>query len=248
MRLFTSLPTLLVLALWLAPWPADAAGKGKAPKNPLTRAMEQYEKLDYAACLAQLEQARQQAGSSASQQEQARVRLYFGLCNFGLGDSERARRDFREALALDRSIELPAGTSPKIRNSFSEVARLLDAEEAERREATRVQPPPPAPAVAEVPPQALPSATVEAQPSPTPRRWLVPAALGGLAVAGVATGLVLASGLSKLEQSAATARYYDGTQSYQSFVAEGKARALGANIAFAGSAAAAVGAVLVLAF
>lgn len=230
--------------------PANSRSVGS--KDDLSSAVESYQKLDYAQCLAQLEKARSElegTGADAAPRRLAELYVYFGLCHFGQGDSERARQDFRAALERDNTIELPAGTAPKIRRTFSEVHQLLEAEGLQRRQAEAIPPAPAASARVEpgVPAAALPGVDKTETPAPPKSKsWLPVAGLGAVAAAGAVTGYLFAKQLPALEEKARMAPNYGGPEGYRAVVEEGKTKALGANIAFAAGAAAAVGAVLYL--
>lgn len=256
--------TLLVLPALLCALVSHAAQAGKSraprPKDAFATAVERYRSVDYEGCLEALARAGDELSTEAEgptrTARSAALELYRGLCHFGTGNSEQARHHFREALTLDASVEPPAGTSPKVRRTFAEVALLLKAEAQER--ATRPEPAPalppaPAPAgpdtatAASVPSEALPAApAAPASPrSSEGRRWVVPSILGAVAVAAAATGYFVSRPIPALEERSLHAPYLS---EYDQVVAEGRARTLGANVAFAGGAAAAIGAVLVLVF
>lgn len=162
MRLLAVLPLALLLC-------APSAWAQPAPNPYLAQARVFYQGLEFERCLQRLKQAGARESTVA---EQAEIALYGGLCNAQLGNFEAAELHFTRALELDRTLELPPYTSPKIEALFQEVAsRLPAAEEA------------PSPSAAltprELPPPAYRGADLSAQPQ---RSYVAPIAFGGAAL------------------------------------------------------------------
>lgn len=104
----------IAAALALFACSALAAAK---PNPYLTQAKVFYQGLEYEKCLTRLDQATKGASAPA---EEADVQLYFGLCNFNIGNLDEAKRRFDLALALDPNLELPPYTSPRIVATFED--------------------------------------------------------------------------------------------------------------------------------
>ncbi len=91
--------------------------------------------------------------TSPSPAQAARTHLYLGLISFNALDSEKARREFAEAIRITPAIELPYGVSPKARLLFEQVQRETMEQEARTRvpagrlrlETASAQAPPPPP-------------------------------------------------------------------------------------------------------
>src|SRR5687768_10459338 len=84
----------------------------------LAQAKAYLQGLEYERCLQRLAQAVPLGGT---QQEQAEIELYSGLCKYNLGKKNAARRHFHDALALNPSLELPPLSSPRIVELFNSV-------------------------------------------------------------------------------------------------------------------------------
>lgn len=113
------LPAVLPVALLLWALPAWAQ---PGPNPYLAQARVFYQGLEFERCLQRLNQA---VDRESTVREQAEIALYAGLCNAQLGNFEEAEPHFSRALELDRTLELPPYTSPKIEALFKEVAAKL---------------------------------------------------------------------------------------------------------------------------
>lgn len=160
--------------------------------NPyLEQARAFYEEVQYEQCVQRAQQAQRQ---STEEDEQVQISLYLGLCQFSLGREAAAREAFSRALSLDRDAALPPFTSPKAVKLFEELKDALPSEPAVAEDTPRkveltpavkeVQPPPPV--VARAPAQSR----------------VVPAVLGGVAVASAGAGTLFLVRARALEQQA----------------------------------------------
>lgn len=132
----------------------------------LDRAKEQYEAMKYDAALRSLAKAITAPGVTRA--DRAVIYLYTGLCRHQTGDEKGAQAAFREALAIDRGLELPPGAGPKAALTFERARAELPP--------VQVAAPPPEPAPALPPPPAVPAPEpVVVQPPteepPRVKRW-----------------------------------------------------------------------------
>jgi hypothetical protein len=94
--------------------------------NPLLeRGIRQVMNLDEASAVRTLEQARLWKGTTPP--ELARTYLWLGMAYAGLNQVIKARESFRAALVLEPSLQLPPGTSPRIRSWWRESGGTNDA-------------------------------------------------------------------------------------------------------------------------
>jgi hypothetical protein len=105
--------------------------------------------------------------------EAAKTHLYLGLIAFNALDSDKARREFAEAIRTTPSIELPYGVSPKARLLFDQVQRETIEQEAR----TKV-------------PAGRPRGEAEAE-APPPRSRAPAYIVGAIGLAGIAAGGIL---------------------------------------------------------
>ncbi|MFZ5468263.1 MAG: hypothetical protein ACOZIN_02400 [Myxococcota bacterium] len=187
----------------------------------LQQAKVYYDGLEFDRCLERLEQAGRE---SASFEVLAEIELYRGLCHFNLGHRTEAERYFGLALQLDRQVQLPPMTSPKIHAVFAEVVKALPSEAS----------PPEAPASQSN--QTLANALVnpsppEEKPSP-PYPRVLPWVMGG-AAAALAGGGVFFGASAKEHERLANQATYTFTAHQNASAAQGDA--LKANLAFTGS-------------
>ena len=119
MRLERALPLMLALAF--------VTGAGGAPAlaqdSDLAEAKAEMAKLDYDAAIALLEQAEK----SGKNQPADMVEIYRAMAesHAAMGRTDAAETAFRRLLALDPSIELPAGSSPKLIGPFTGAREFL---------------------------------------------------------------------------------------------------------------------------
>src|SRR5687768_10199812 len=99
------MPTGLLITMLLAQSPE------------LDRAREQYGQMKYDAALKSLAKAITAPGLTRA--DRAVIYLYTGLCRHQTGDEKGAQAAFREALAIDRGLELPPGVGPKASLTFA---------------------------------------------------------------------------------------------------------------------------------
>ncbi|HEY8145305.1 MAG TPA: tetratricopeptide repeat protein [Kofleriaceae bacterium] len=119
MRLERALPLMLALAL--------VVGAGGAPAlaqdSDLAKAKAEMAKLDYDAAIALLEQAE----ASGKNQLADMIEIYRAMAesHAAMGRTDAAETAFRRLLALDPSVELPAGSSPKLTGPFTGAREFL---------------------------------------------------------------------------------------------------------------------------
>jgi hypothetical protein len=122
----------------------------------------------------------------------ARIHVYLGLAFAEAADEKKATDAFRAALKLDRAVELPPDSSPKVIEWWTKAGGTVQT--------AKVEPPPPAPPPPEPAPASPPPIVVEAPPPapatvsvaespPSPNRAWIGAA--GVAVASGIVGAVL---------------------------------------------------------
>lgn len=240
----------IAAALFLLSASALAAGQ---PNPYLSQARVFYQGLEYEKCLARLDQA---AKWNSEPAEEVEVQLYFGLCNFNMGNMDEAKRRFELALKLDPKLQLPPYTSPRIAQIF---------EQSREKVAARQKPPAEEkPAVVEKKPEEKkPEETkvavadtpkkVELTPPPSDERTdiveqpsgekslVVPIVLGGTAALAAGAGAFLGVQAKAAETEANIARFES-----EAFAATNRAQsnAMLANVAFGLAGAAVIGAVV----
>jgi len=144
-----------------------------AAQNPeLNRAKNLYGEMKYDAAQKALVKAITSPGLTPA--DRADIYLYTGLCRHQAGDENGALSAFREALTIDRTLELPEGVSPKTRRTFEKARSELPPVEV-------TTPPPPPPPQVEQPVIVQPPPVVEKPepkiveepppPPPKPKRW-----------------------------------------------------------------------------
>lgn len=104
-------------ALALLSSAGDADAQGTDSTGLIARAKQEMSQLNFESAITLLEQA-----EGTGQNERAEmIEIYRATAeaNAGLGRLEAAEVSFRRALALDPSIELPAGSSPKLTSPFA---------------------------------------------------------------------------------------------------------------------------------
>jgi len=184
----------------------------RARADSLDAGKELYHQLDYPA--ARMELIR--AASLPEARRRAEAYLYLGLINVVEGDLTAAKQSFRAAVSLDASLQVPPGTSPKVRKVFEDVANEIVHEEEESAPG-RPTVTAPAPSPAPVPPPAtIPaprSVTVIPLPEPGPpgvasvpspaARPSIALPIGLLAAGAIAAGIGIAFGVQELADEAA---------------------------------------------
>ncbi len=115
----------------------------------LTRARTLYSEMHYEAALKALVKAITSPGLTP--QDRAQVYFYTGLCRHQAGDEAGALAAFKEALTIDRALELPAEVGPKTRRAFEKARSEL-----------------PPPLEEPTPPPAPPPQVEQAVPAPIP--------------------------------------------------------------------------------
>ncbi len=141
-----------------------------APSSDLDRAKEQYEQMKYDAALKSLAKAITAPGVTRS--DRALIYLWTGLCRHQTGDEKGAQAAFREALAIDRALELPPGAGPKAALAFERArAELPPLPAPAPAPVPEPAPPPSAPAPLPAPEPALAQPTPEPAPPPREKRW-----------------------------------------------------------------------------
>ena len=171
---------------WFALLALVLSGLAHASANPyLQQGKHRYFDVEFRKALSNLEKALEWEPTTSG--EAAEVHAYIGLCRYQLADPEGARAAFNQALSLNRALELPPLTSPKILALFEEERARFPA------------PPPMPPPPPELLPVADPSppAFVAGAGSPSPQpevtavrnRWPTIVAGGAAAVLAGAGGL-----------------------------------------------------------
>lgn len=148
-----------------APPAAPAQVTAPAHQNAhLSAAQRLYQRLDIDAALAEL----QQAENTANEDDTVQILIYRGLIFADQGKTIEASDQFKRALAIRPWAELPADTSPRVAQTFSEARKSIwgsNLKPPKKREAQ---------APAAQPPQAVPATTTqttpEAQPAVSPAK------------------------------------------------------------------------------
>jgi hypothetical protein len=112
-----------MIALTIALFLLLGAGPVQAENDDLEEGIRLYEALEYEPAQAMLEAALTHEGSS--REEIARAALYLGVVRVALGDVDAGSTWFTVALSYDATVQVPAGTSPKIREQFEALAARL---------------------------------------------------------------------------------------------------------------------------
>ncbi|HOX44118.1 MAG TPA: tetratricopeptide repeat protein [Myxococcota bacterium] len=203
-----------LLGLW-----TPATARAGSPAE-LGQGIEAYENFEYAEALELLQAASRQP--DLSRPDQVRILLYLGLVQFTMGERGLAEQAFEAALRMDRKLQLPADTSPKIAEAFEAVRARLPLEPKAKPEVG----PKPGPTGPDDKPRPGPVAAAPA-PEPAGRVWTwVLAGLGGAALAAGGTCGYLAS--------ASQQEFKDATWAADAMEAKAEAedRALAANVLY----------------
>jgi len=117
MRAQVVLPLLFALAF------GAAARVARADNDLMSKAKAEMAQLNYDAAIALLEQAE----ASGKNQPADMVEIYRAMAesHAAMGRTDAAETAFRRLLALDPSVELPAGSSPKLTGPFSGAREFL---------------------------------------------------------------------------------------------------------------------------
>jgi hypothetical protein len=206
--------------LWVLSAPAVAAGAGTSGGDEVRRSIDAaaklYESLDYDQALEQLAHAR---ALGPRGDDGVEISLYEGIIHADMsGHHDQSQAAFRAALALRPDARLPVKVSPKVEREFEQLRKQVMQEQAK---AARKPPPRAPPAPSDRPVAAAPPSLVPAEP-PSPgaspflgpslfgvRVPLVPAALGGVAVAAGVGGTVFGLMTRHSLQQAQSATYQD---------------------------------------
>lgn len=203
--------------LWVAAAPAVAAGgTGDDVRRFIQAAAKLYESLDYDQALEQLAHAKA-LGPRAD--EGVEISLYEGIIYADMsGHRDQSQAAFRAALLLRPDARLPVKVSPKVEREFEQLRKQVVQEQP--KVGKKPPRPPPSPAASDRPVAAAPPSSpslVPDAPAPGPAPWsgpsflggrvpLVPAALGGVAVAagvgGTVFGLMTRSSLAQAQSAA----------------------------------------------
>lgn len=151
-----------------------------APNPFLAEALELERSLDFEGCVTRLEQASTQWKSSP--EELREIELHAGLCTFNLGKTKLASGHFRMALRIDENARLPTYTNPRAVKLFEDVRRAMPTTPSVDEDLKSDAP---------VKAQLVPVNVAAPAPSFLARRG-VSLILGGVTVASVVTGIVLA--------------------------------------------------------
>lgn len=210
------LALLIAWGVWSAPLAALAA-----PSPSLTEAIEQFKHLEDQRAAKLLTEFLTEQRSTA---EAGLAHVYLGLIRLNALDDEGCQREFKTALALDATLELPPKVSPKAKPIFAQLKKEVA--------------PAASPALAVVAP---PMVMLEGSP-PSAGSSHIPAyatGIGAVVVAGV--GIVLGV-LSNSDYSAALATSDLGNSN--SLASRSGTEGLGADVCFAVAGVAAVTAVV----
>lgn len=181
----------LALVLSLGALPAWAQ---PGPNPFLAQARVFYQGLEFERCVQRLEQAVVRENTVA---EQAEIALYAGLCNAQLGNFEQAESHFTRALELDRTLELPPYTSPKIEAMFQEAAEKLPAGSEAPSRAVVLTP-------SDAPAPEYPGLNLTEPPR---RSYVAPVALGGAALLAGSAATYFGLQAQRLEGQANAAHF-----------------------------------------
>lgn len=119
---------LFAIVVTLVIEPVAAAAAGTVPRASEVvelqkQARAKMRTIEYEHAVPLLERA---LTAELSRHQKAELNADLGICYASLGDTEHARTAFEGALAADLLLDLPVGTSPKIRRLF-EVVRAQGA-------------------------------------------------------------------------------------------------------------------------
>ncbi|MFN0062629.1 MAG: hypothetical protein ACKVPX_08935 [Myxococcaceae bacterium] len=212
-----------------------------APNPYLAQARVLYVGLEYERCVERLQQAAQWDSTA---QERVDIELYSGLCKFDLRQKPQAAEHFRLALTLDPHVRLPDNSSPPLRVFFDDILQRMP----DRSPSVATAPAPPAPiAPIDLTPRTLPAGSVipatdvaTRGPAPT-RSWVLPATLGGVAIAAGIVAVVFGVSARTNEGRANAATFEVDAQRIGN---DARRDALVSNISSGGAAAFSVGALL----
>lgn len=212
-----------------------------ARADSLDAGKQLYHQLDYPSARMELIKA----ASLSDPHRRAEAYLYLGLINMVDGDETAAKQNFRAAALLDKTLQLPTGTSPKVRRAFDEVTVQLAREE----QAAPTQPtPPPQPVLIQPAPPPQPaqhSVTIvpipephAAAPPPTSHPVWIPIAFLIAGAAATAVGIAFGAQERASESTFNTA----GQNQTVAINARSSAntQAIVADVCFAGAAALAI--------
>lgn len=174
---------------------ADDGAPNRGPNPYLEQGRSLYEEVKYEKCLERLARASEWGGPPG---EQVQVHLYAGLCHFNLGNVVEARAHFERAMRVDPSATLPPFTPPKAVSLFEEVRSVA----APVPVPVQPQAAPDAPTRVELLPPEGATGPPAAPSSAEPRRRVIPAILGGAAIAAGAAGSVFAFRAESFERRA----------------------------------------------
>ncbi len=168
---------------------AASAVVAQEPSNPsLSRAIEYYRRLNYEACVQQLDKASQQKNTT---HERIEIATYAGLCHFNLNHTSEARTHFEMALRLNREAQLPPYSPPRAVALFRQVFHTLPPPAMDAPKNTELTPAP----------KLEPPPIVVAEPEAKPSR-AVPLVLGSASVASAIAGGVVIARAFELARSA----------------------------------------------
>lgn len=103
------------------------AAPGWAEMAPqFDKGVELLKQLEYVRAIELFEKALESPANTAAQR--ARIHVQIGIARSGLTEYDAAKAAFKRALTEDRSVELPANTSPKIRALFEKVRFEMPAQ------------------------------------------------------------------------------------------------------------------------
>ncbi len=180
----------IVLALLLAA-PAPVLAQADAPRDrELTDGIQQLKSGDFETAVITLDRVvRRLAARPESRRDLVEARVQLGVAYVGLGQSEAARTQFREAVVLDPALRLsPEDFSPKVLAAF-EAARGQVAPAATPTPPVRTASASPAPTPA-------PAATRPGASTPAPKKKgsKTPLLIAGVAGVGAAVAVAAAAG------------------------------------------------------
>jgi len=209
--------------LWVTAAPAVAAGASGSDdvRRYVQAAARLYESLDYDQALEQLAHAKALAVRADDGVE---ISLYEGIIYADMsGHHDQSQAAFRAALLLRPDARLPVKVSPKVEKEFEQLRKQVMQEQAKEQKEQQAKArkvaskPPPSPAASDRPVAAASPALVPAErPAPFSgfsafgaRVPLVPAALGGVAVAAGVGGTVFGLMTRHSLEQAQSAVYQD---------------------------------------
>lgn len=138
-------------------------------------------------CLDRLDVAAQR-----SNEDQAEVELYRGVCRLGLGQEQDAREQFAAALKLDSSVQLPPGLDSRVATFFEKVKAHPDEVVVLEPVVTKVE---------------APQAAVSVSGQVGRRHLVLPLSFAGAAVVSAAIATVLGVQAKTLEGQANAAMF-----------------------------------------